>query len=445
MLAHITAIQEGGNIRTTPRASPRSSRNLETYYTAARPRNPIALTPALSGVTPLTVDAPRSAPVPAVAVEHNEDDDGTPTPTPSSPHAQTVKVEDKTKEKRRSNLGRPPPILKNAGSSGSSKSASLKSPVVGSSQISTEFNELERSENPEKSPTTESQRELKSTGSPTAPRYVSTRFSEQVAVSIPHTPKSTLDGKGERSSRSLGETSQKPRKRDYVVHAGSVASRKRPIVMRQRPSQTSSGKPSPTSPRFGTQQSPEDDEGLTMASNIERKRRAMSPHPGKGKAPIAMEVPSDADEEASKDAAAKETTRENTEESASIAKSASPLVEPDFRSKFAELSRTQHRSFTNLPSAAWRSTAAAPTAVSYQASGMMFPEQETTSGRRGSGRAAFHNEIVPLKAPAPAGPEVMDDAEDASPLPRTKSQLTLLLERSKAAGQDLKGKGPAKH
>ena len=445
IFTHVTVISEGGNIRTTPRGSPRSSRNLDAYYAAAQPRNPVPPTQTSSSVTP-TADVP-----PASASEHSEHDDGAPTPTPSSPYTQVGRMEDRTKEKRRSNLGRPPPILKNTSSSGSSKSASSKSPIVGASQINAEPDEPDPSQTVEKSSITQSQQPTVSTGSPPTPRYISTRFSEQVAVSIPQAPKGTVGGKGERSSRSFGESSLKSSKRGHVVHAGSVASRKRPIVMRHRSSQASSpGKPSPTSPYFGPQQRREDEEGLTMASPTERRRRAVSPHPGIGKARFSLEAASDEEEDeeeaASSEPGAEETTEENTKENTSTAQSPSPLVEPDFRSKFADRSRPQqHRSFTNLSSAAWRSTAVAPTAASYQASGLMFPEQTPSSGRRGSGRAVFKDEIVPLKAPAPAGPGAQDDTEDVTSLPRTKSQLTLLLERSKAAGQDAKGKGPAKH
>ena len=447
IFAHVTAISEGGNIRTTPRGSPRSSRNLEFYYAAAQPRNPVLPTQTSSFITP-TADI--TAPV--AALEHSEDDDGAPTPTPSSPYAQVGRTGDRTKEKRRSNLGRPPPILKNAGSSDSSKSTSSQPPVVGVSQISADLDEPNPGQTAEKSAVIGRQHTTASTkGSPPTPRYISTRFSEQVAVSIPQALKGPGGGKGERSSRSLGESSLKSSKRGHVVHAGSVASRKRPTVMRHRSSQTSSGKPSPTSPYFGPQQRTEDEEGLTI-SPTQRRRRVVSPHPGVGKARFSLEATSDEEdgededkeETVSDDPAAEETTKENTKENASTAQTAPPLIDPNFRSKFADRPQ-QHRSFTNLPSAAWRSTAAAPTAASYQASGMMLPEQTPFSGRRGSGRALFKDEIVPLKAPAPAGPVAQDDAEDETSLPRTRSQLTLLLERSKAAGQDSKGKGPAKH
>lgn len=392
----------------------------------------------------LTEGSLAFTPIPVPQPEPKEDDEGTPTPTPSSPCAQTKRVEDGTREKRRSNLGRPPPILKNAGSSGSSRSASWKSPAMGTSQMSAEAHASEPSENPEKSPTTASPRFSESTGSPSVPRYVSTRFSEQVTVSTPHVPKSSLGGKGERSSRSLGE-GERPRKKDHVVYAGSGAGRKRPIVRRQRSSQTpSSGKASPTSPQLGTQQSLEidDDDEPTMVASTER-RRAVSPDGRTGKSPTTVEAPPDDYEEPFGNPTGEENTRKRTtKEHATIGKSASSLVEPEWRAKLADRTQTQHRSFTNLPSAAWKSTTLAPTAASYQASGMMFPEQATRNDQRGSVRAAFHDEIVPLKAPAPAGPGGEDDADDVTPLPRTKSQLTLLLERDKSAGQNTKGRGP---
>ena len=437
------AIQEGGNVRTTPRASPRSS-VLGTRHTATQISIPGRFTPSSNALTPLPARSSPLAPTAAFNPEYSEDDDGAPTPTPSSPYTRTRKPDDRTKEKRRSNLGRPPPILKNAGSSGSSRSASVQSPVIGPSQISAESYESQTSKDSEKSLKSTSQRSSDSAESSTTPRYVSTRFSEQVAVSIPHPPTSSLGGKGERSSRSPGGVSSKSKKRDYVVHAGSFASKKRPIVMRQRSSQTSSsGNPSPNSPRIDTQPSPDDnDEGLTMTSNS-AGQRAVSPRPKIEKSQTAFRVSSAEDRGSSLESYAKRTTEKNTLENTLLTKNVSPLVEPDFRTKFADRSSKQHRSFTNLPAAAWRSTAVAPTAASYQASGTLFPEQATTSGRRGSNRTAFHDEIVSLKAPAPAGPFGQDDAEETTTLPRTKSQLTLLLERTRGAGQDTKGKAPA--
>ena len=344
------------------------------------------------------------------------------------------------------------------GSSGSSHSTS-RSPVIKTSQIVAGGGDLDRSKLPESNPATGDKSPITSTGSPPTTRYTSTRFSEEVAVSIPQPLSGTSGEKAERSSRSFGDSSRGSSKRGHVVHGGSAASRKRPIVMRQRSSQASSaGKPSPTSPSLGPERKTDkEDEETTVAATTERRRRAVSPHPGKlGRRPSPTAPPEedeDDDEEEEpaieqskekEDKTAKETTTENPTANTPSTQILPPLVDPDFRSRFASQTRAQqHRSFTNLPSAAWRSAATTSTATSYNASGMMFPEQASSSGRRGSARKAFKDEIIPLKAPAPAGPDVTDDTEDATALPRTKSQLTLLLERNKTAGHDMKGKEPA--
>ena len=82
-----------------------------------------------------------------------------------------------------------------------------------------------------------------------------------------------------------------------------------------------------------------------------------------------------------------------------------------------------------------KSSAVTATAASYQASGLLdFGHPSSWTGR-GQGKDAFDHEIVPLKAPAPAGPEPVEE-ESPAPLPRTKSQLTLILERGKAGSQE---------
>ena len=139
--------------------------------------------------------------------------------------------------------------------------------------------------------------------------------------------------------------------------------------MRRQTSQTSSSdKPSPTSPVMGPLQSAEDDEDSAEAQSpaMEQKSRSgtrsKSLHPGNVIERASAEQPED---EPSEDAG-ESTTKENTPP---------PLVDPDFRSRFADRTRPRHRSFTNLSTAAWRSTAAMPTAASYQASGFMAPEK----------------------------------------------------------------------
>ena len=171
-----------------------------------------------------------------------------------------------------------------------------------------------------------------------------------------------------------------------------------------------------------------------------RRARAASPHPSKHRIPLppdplSSEEPSDDTDEGEAESQGstvnpkgKSMAVEDDSESSSDEKSEAPkpLVDPDFRSKFIGKTRSAQGSFANLPSLLRKSAAAAPTSASYQAAGMMESGQPTSSAGRGKGRDAFTNVTAPLKAPAAAGPD-----EDPQPLPRTKSQLTSLLERGK--------------
>ena len=177
-----------------------------------------------------------------------------------------------------------------------------------------------------------------------------------------------------------------------------------------------------------------------------KQARAASPHPSKSRIPpppppdpsSSEESSDDSDEgeeEAQRPTASRKGKSKAIEEDfessgEEMSEAPKPLVDPDFRSKFIGKTRSAQGSFTNLPSLLRKSAAAAPTSASYQAAGMMESGQLTTSAGRGKGRDAFRNVTAPLKAPAAAGPEGFND-EDAQPLPRTKSQLTLLLEREK--------------
>ena len=448
--AQVKAITEGGNIRTTPRGSPRVSRDIQVYYTNRQPADPPESVQKSSSLPPLS-----GMTAAAFLPSGLEDDDGIATPTALSPNTAADRSERDRREKRRVQQIRPPPILKKAGSGGSSRSTSSRSPVIGTPQLIADSRESDPSNVPDLSSTIGDQSPVTSTGSPPTLRYTSTRFSEEVAVSIPQSLSSASGERAERLPRSLGDSSRGASKRAHVVHSGSATSKKRPVVMRQRSSQASSvDKPSPDLLSHGLPQSQEDDEGLTMVVTTERRRRAASPHPGKRGRQASPTLPSDEDEDEEEDSAteksddkreekaAKEKVEEDTRENTSSNRIPSPLIDT---SQAAHHPRPlQHRSFTNLPSAAWRSTTTTSMATSYNASGMMFPEQASSTGRRGSNRAAFKEEIIPLKAPAPAGPDITDEAGEDTALPRTKSQLTLLLERNKGVGHDPKGKGPAK-
>ena len=105
------------------------------------------------------------------------------------------------------------------------------------------------------------------------------------------------------------------------------------------------------------------------------------------------------------------------------------LVDRDFRSRFAVRSRADGHLFAPFLG---KSTAAAATSVEDQAIGTTGSTQNVND--RWSEH--FTDEIVHLKPPGPSGPRARDDSE-TQPLPRTKSQLTLLLERDRQRSQDV--------
>ena len=191
----------------------------------------------------------------------------------------------------------------------------------------------------------------------------------------------------------------------------------------------------------------------------EKRSRAVSPHPLKDKKPVLQDPHSseESSDESVKEAGVRtrgpsgdtkgrrETTDDDDDEENdddASEKSGNekpgalkPLVDPNFRSKFIGKTRSVQGSFTNLPSLLRGSGASAPISTSFQAAGMM----DTSPSIRGKGREAYTNVVAPLKA----SPEAAGD-DDPQPLPRTKSQLTLLLEkeRSRSAKQDQMGRNP---
>ena len=195
---------------------------------------------------------------------------------------------------------------------------------------------------------------------------------------------------------------------------------------------------------------------------IEKRSRAVSPHPSKHKKPVSQDPQSseessdESDEEAGvrirgpsgdtkgrrestddDDDGDDDENDDNASENSGNEKpgAVKPLVDPNFRSKFIGKTRSAQGSFSNLPSLLRKSAAPAPVSASFQAVGMM----DTSSTSRGKGREAYTNVVAPLKA----SPEAASD-DDPQPLPRTKSQLTLLLEkeRNRSANQEQMGRNP---
>jgi len=104
------------------------------------------------------------------------------------------------------------------------------------------------------------------------------------------------------------------------------------------------------------------------------------------------------------------------------------LVDRDFRSKFVDR-RHQENLSTYLTHPVAKASAAAAAAASFQATGMMDFSEHPPSTGKGKGKV----EIVPLKPEGPSSSAVIgnEEAPPAAPLPRSKSQLSLLLDRDR--------------
>ena len=441
--AQFSLIHEGGYIRTTPTSSPRSSRSLGSYYIEGTSDpstvSPFDSAPQAASILPFAGpdlnDESGSTPRPTNPFVNSklrtnttppplqqQEDDGTATPTPSTPFADLRKAASSPVENTRTNLTQPTPILKKSSSGESdptSKSSTFISPPPEQNQrlktgsaITSELEAPQQSSAPIEIET------------PPPRRYTSTRFSEEVAVSIPKASASTLS---ERYARKESTGSQGFGKKTPAVVASSGISRRRPAVILQRSSQSSHNKKSPSPPTSGFLKKgagPTSVSGHSPASGSTNPQ-APRPQPAKEQRRFSEESGLGKGKEIAQDAGG-EVGQTRIEP---------PLVDPNFRSRFADRTRTQHRSFTNLSTLGRKSSAASATAASYQAAGLLDPGQSSSLTGIGQGRDAFHNEVVPLKSPAPSGPEPTEE-ELVAPLTRSKSQIALLLERCRAGSQE---------
>lgn len=429
------SISQGGRIRTTPKPSPRSSRSLGSYVQKAR-----SITPTESPMSS-SPPSPKAQPV----QRDQESEDTSATPTPQSPFGTSPEATTKPRENRRTTSTRPPPILKK---SGSGPKRRLKSPSGLSPAYQGPYSPTGAGN--EGAATFDDDPTSSESSVPIAGRSprksTTTRFNEEVAVSIPKASTFSRSSGG----RISGESSQRSGRRNPTVVASTGASKRRPPVMRQRSSQASSygaSKYSPSRnsslPNLALSMKPSDTETVNSPSQeaeapSTRQLRGASPYPSKhprrtspSPSPsegIAEDIGGEdvgAHEGSTKPSPGPSPVEEIPEANSKICKH---LVDSDFRSQSMDKTRSSNPSFTNISSTN-KSSAALPTAASFQAAGMLDTGQNISTAGKNKGKEAFKNEIVPLKAPASAGPQ--PPAETSQPLPRTKSQLTLLLEREK--------------
>jgi hypothetical protein len=110
-------------------------------------------------------------------------------------------------------------------------------------------------------------------------------------------------------------------------------------------------------------------------------------------------------------------------------------VARDFRLRFAARTHVEHPFF---PPSTVKSTATAATCADHQAVGITGFAGPSVPSRRGKGSENAPDGLIhgkPAGSSGLSGPRAKDDSE-AQPLTRTKSQLTLLLERDRQRNYD---------
>lgn len=399
-------IHENPYIRTTPRNSPRSSRNLggETDSDLlSQVRTPPVSScddPGLqlsngSSDTKFVEQVSSKNAKPAV---EPEDDEEALTPTPSSPFT-TAKISSSIKDKNQysSETAKTRPILKQSysraatdasGSGGASSSASISHLSDG---INASFG-----------------------SSPRAARHTATRFSDEVSVSFPKTSSSVPKGAARRGGK---DTSYAGSKKGSVFIASTSASKRKPVMVRQRSSQSASFKGSTSPPSSGTSWR----SSKLMSATDQHAPTQPNRELGKSLAGA---------ENSSRDASSFWVKRPLGDSPRHETMASCPdLAVEDNPPNRVEQEAFRPRYFPNPSKFGRKARAASATAASYQASGLLEVGQPLAAVGHSQGTDAFQQEDVALRAQALASPGTMQGNTETPPPPRTKGQLSLLLER----------------
>lgn len=384
------AISEEGPLRTTPTQSPRTSRNLGGYRRGPQPlHSELRPEGRLDSYSPETSqirkrqddDWQRSSFIVQRGSEHSSrgEKDASSIAQPADvPRFATI-IEDDGDD--RTPTATPPPTARRC------KAAADYTCISGA-------------------PDATSRPEVNRTDSETLPsgNFESPPRAESV------TSEDTIKGDQERAKRG-------GRKR-VAVHAHTPASRRRPVVMRRKSSQSSSSTASNTaSPRPSVTRVSEVDESVVSSQDDI----------------ISMDLP---EEELKPKEAPTTTAKTSTQRSpppdhkSGKSSRGGVLVEPDFRSKFVAKARSAQSSFVSLPSLIQSPSTTTAAFASYQASGMTALAHQEQSAERTKSRVTFSDEATSSGLAAPTGPKAELD-EGGQTLPRTQSQLTLLLERDR--------------
>lgn len=370
-------ISEGGYIRTTPTQSPRASRSLGAFD---QPRQPEELKASIPPTLHPTAAGGRGT----HDGEKFSDAEETETESPLS---------------RRKRLPpRPPPILKKTKEPSppvahlsASKSYSITSLHQGApSQESRVINPTDRSSK-------------------------TTRFQmSDISSSIPRHSTGTGVAVHEESIDSRGKTKQKPVRRKVAVVASTVTNKRRPAI-KSRGSQSSSTGAPITTPVSSRSES-------VVGAQAEQSSSA-GYHGRTGKtiiSPVRVQHILESETSRNYDPTEKPDPDQVSNRDQSVVAGSRPT--PNTRTT---------PSFSSLTSFIQKSTAAAAASASYQASGTMDLGQQFSSSKNVSFAmdSVDDGSLPHLPGHAPL-PEV------TSTMPKTKSQLTLLLQRDQKPNND---------
>ena len=231
------------------------------------------------------------------------------------------------------------------------------------------------------------------------------------------------------------ESSAKTGRKRATFYASTPANRRRPVAMRRKSSQSSSSTASSTaSPRRSV---PSISEPKISESTKDSRASARS---SSGGPPNNLSQQEQASDDAVQTPAEMSTARSSAlGHEPGQHQRGEVLVEPDFRSKFVAKTRSAQSSFTSLPSLLRTPNSTTAASASFQASGTMESRHQAQPAVRVKNRVTFSDEVPPLTNSDPADSNVEHEGV-AQALPRTRSQLTMLLEKNRRhTGGDRKG------
>ena len=398
-------ISEGGFIRTTPTQSPRNSRSIGNFRSSVPDRSPTTSPPFTLG---------PSDSGPSLSDEDQNDSGQSIASIEDSSPTLIAPVSASQEKKGAATL---PPILKKP-SAGSAIKLNKSARILSPSPTETRFGRASSSQLGSQLAANTSSIDLSKRGPGTI------RFDEKTRSPSVKASSSTSQAT-EKTTELSDQPIQKSTRKKATFIVGAGPSKKRPVAVRQRSSQSSSSaassvassvtSPPPPATNLASQRRTTGSSLSPRASGQNRSApaknsRSSGPHPTYQEVKTRDDSPSGESTESFSSKAGGEVSDDGKR-----AGNRSPLVDPNFRSKFVDKTQPQQRSFASLSSLAPKSTAVAAAPASYQAVGMLG------FGLPGP-QAGTSKNTAELPEEATLAP-----ADDGRGMNRTRSQLTLLL------------------